>query len=220
MNGWLKLLIPAAPWALVLGVVWAVGRAQAQPTGVAPVAPARPASAADVATVLPGFWEHERCQVQERDGQRTGSRSLFAIFDREWGIAFTQYADAACQRPVLTATLRGTYEPTAASAGVPGATNVTFRFAHKGLTAHDPALVDRLNGGACGSRRWALGIENDVTATGCLAIEAVSVCAQEFDLVRVDGDRLYLGERPQPGSNICAAERRPLRLRSEPLRRR
>ena len=36
-----------------------------------------------------------------------------------WGIAFTQYGDAACQVPVLTATLRGTYEPTAPSGACP-----------------------------------------------------------------------------------------------------
>jgi hypothetical protein len=219
MNHWLKALRRCAPWTLLLGVVCAVGHAQAQPTDVAP-ATARPVSAADLRTTLPGFWEHERCQVQERDGRRTGSRSLFAIFDREWGIAFTQYADASCQVRVLTATLRGAYEPTAPSRRVPGAMEATFRFTRKGLAVHDPVLLDRLNAGACGSRRWSLGIEQDVTATGCLSIESAPACAQEYDLVRVDGDLLYLGERPPPGTNICAEGRRPVRLRTEPLRRR
>jgi hypothetical protein len=183
-------------------------------------ADARPASAGRAPQGLPGFWEHERCQVQERDGRRAGSRSLFAIFDREWGIAFTQYADPACQVPVLTATLRGTYEATAPSARLPGAWDVTFRFSRKGLAVHDASLLERLNAGACGARRWTPGAEQDVTATGCLSIEALSACAEEYDLVKVDGDLLYLGERPPPGINLCAESRRPDRLRTEPIRRR
>jgi hypothetical protein len=209
-------------WAccvLLLSMGSAAPHAERQP-GAATSTAARPPREVDVRTALPGFWEHEQCQVQERDGRRTGSRSVFAIFDREWGIAFTQYADAACQERVLTATLRGTYEPDAASARVAGAVDVTFRFTRKGLAVYDPALLDRLNAGACGDRRWSRGIEQDVGAAGCLSIESVAACGQEYDLVRVDGDRLYLGERPPPGTNICAAGRRPTRLRTEPLRRR
>jgi hypothetical protein len=216
----MNLSTPSRRWAscvLLLSMGSAARHAEGQ-TGAATSASARPP--VEVRTALPGFWEHEQCQVQERDGRRTGSRSVFAIFDREWGIAFTQYADAACQERVLTATLRGTYEPDAASARVAGAVDVTFRFTRKGLAVYDPALLDRLNAGACGDRRWVRGIEQDVSATGCLSIESVPACAQEYDLVRVDGDRLYLGERPPPGTNICAEGRRPTRLRTEPLRRR
>ncbi len=167
-----------------------------------------------------GFWEQDRCQVQERDGQRTSSRSLFAIFDREWGIAFTQYVDDACQTPAMTAVLRGAYEPTAASRSVPGAFEVTFRFLRKTIVAHDAALVERLNSGVCGDRQWKAGVEQDVTASGCLGIASISACPQEYDLVRIVDDRLFLGERPRPGEDICAESRRPQRLRSEPLRRR
>lgn len=167
-----------------------------------------------------GFWEHDACQVQERDGTRSGSRSLFAIFDREWGIAFTQYADAACATPVLTAVLRGTYERTGASTRVPGASEAIFRFSYKGIVAHDAALVAKLNAGLCGARQWKAGIEQDVTSTGCLSIASREACAEEFDLIALDGDRLYLGERPPPGADICEASRRPQRLRTVALRRR
>ena len=148
-----------------------------------------PATAAafgdEVRSALRGFWEHERCQVQERDGRRTSSRSLFAIFaDREWGVAFTQYADGACQTRVMTAVLRGTYEPTASSRQAQGAVDVTFRFSRKSLVAHDAALLDRLNAGGCGSGRWEMGIERDITSTGCLSIESLAACPQEYDLAR------------------------------------
>lgn len=187
--------------------------------------PGQPPTAAaaagdDVRSALRGLWEHERCQVQERDGRRTSSRSLFAIFDREWGVAFTQYADGACRARVMTAVLRGTYEPTAPSRQTQGAVEVTFRFSRKSLVAHDAALLERLNAGGCGGGRWEMGVARDITSTGCLSIESLAACPQEYDLARIDGDRLYLGERPRPGTNICAESRRPHALRTEPLRRR
>jgi hypothetical protein len=166
-----------------------------------------------------GFWEQE-CQTQAGSGQRTSSRSLFAIFDREWGIAFTQYADAACQQRLMTAVLHGSYEPTAPSKQVPGAVDVVFRFTRKSLAAYDAALVERLNASACGARRWEIGVEQDVSAKGCLWIESLAACPQEYDLAKIEGERLYLGERPPPGSNICAESRRPKRLRTVALRRR
>lgn len=181
--------------------------------GAVPVADAR-------APNIRGFWEHDACQVQERDGRRSGSLSRFAIFDREWGIAFTQYADAECSTPVMTAVLRGVYEPPTPSTRVPGTYEVTFRFSYKGVVAHDAALLTRLNTGLCGNRQWTLGVEQDVTSTGCLSIESVSACPQEYDLVSTDGERLSLGERPPPGENICTEERRPQRLRAVPLHRR
>ena len=48
----------------------------------------------------------------------------------------------------------------------------------------------------------------------------VSACTQEFDLVKVDGDRLLLGERPPAGQDLCRADRRARTLRSLPLVRR
>jgi hypothetical protein len=170
--------------------------------------------------VLAGFWEHERCQVVERDGTRTGSRSVFSFFEREWGIAYTQYADEDCRIKVLTAVLSGVYESSGPSGRLPDATDVTFRFSRKALTVYDLRLLDTLNRDACGKRRWRLGVEQDVTSTGCLWIESVAACPQEYDLVNIDDGRLFLGERPAAGSNMCAASRRPERLRTVPLVRR
>jgi hypothetical protein len=156
---------------------------------------------------LTGFWEHERCQVVAR----TGSRSVFSFFEREWGIAHTQYADAECHIKVMTAVLSGTYESTGPSGHLPGATE---------LTVYDQRLLDTLNRDACGDRRWQRGVEQDVTATGCLWIESLTACPQEYDLVTLDEGRLFLGERPPTGRNMCTASRRPERLRAVPLVRR
>jgi hypothetical protein len=183
-------------------------------------APQSTSPASDSPALLAGFWEYPRCQVVERDGTRSGSQSLFAFFEGEWGIAFTQYGDEECRRKVLTATFSGHYQSTTASARVPGATETTFRFSRKALTVYDQRLLEGLNGGACGNRRWQLGVEQDVTTTGCLWIESARACPQEYDLVRVENGRLWLGERPPARSNLCAVSRRPQRLRTVPLVRR
>jgi hypothetical protein len=205
-------------WCALVSVVWDSSmvpdqsdRGSSNASEASPIAQAR--------SRMRGFWEQE-CQTQEGSGPPTSSRSLFAIFDREWGIAFTQYADAACQQRMMTAVLHGTYEPTAPSKQVPGAVDMVFRFARKSLVAYDPALIERLNAGGCGVRPWEIAVEQDVTAKGCLWIDSLAACPQEYDLAKIEGERLYLGERPRPGSNICAESRRPQRLRTVALQRR
>jgi hypothetical protein len=175
--------------------------------------------AAQAAPDTRGFWEHVACQVQERDGKKTGSRALFAFFDREWGLAFTQFADEACRTRLMTAVFRGSYEVTGPSRAAAGAHEATFRFSYKGMTVFDDALLANV-AASCGPGPWRKGEERDVTARGCLWIEPLASCAQEYDLIAVDGRSLRLGERPPPGQNICAPDRRPTRLRAVPLLRR
>jgi hypothetical protein len=38
---------------------------------------------------IAGIWESAPCVVQERNGVRTGSRSVFVFLDAEWALEFT-----------------------------------------------------------------------------------------------------------------------------------
>jgi hypothetical protein len=67
---------------------------------------------------------------------------------------------------------------------------------------------------------WERGQPQDVSETGCLWVTPTSACPKEFDLVKVEGNRLFLGERPQPGQDLCHEDRRAQKLRSLPLIRR
>jgi len=178
-----------------------------------------PAVGAAAPPDIRGFWEHDACVVQEREGRRTGSRSAFAFFDREWGLVFTQYADEDCRVRVSTAVMRGTYESTGPSTSVPGAYETTFRFSYRGLVVFDEVLLATVRA-SCEPGSWKLEEEREVTARGCLWLESLEACAQEYDLVAVDGRSLRLGERPLAGRNLCAPERRPTRVRAVPLARR
>jgi Adenomatosis polyposis coli down-regulated 1 len=166
---------------------------------------------------ITGIWESERCVVQERDGARTSSKSVFAFLDSEWALEITQYSDAGCTTPALRAFFQGGYRIGGPSSAVSGAHNANFGFSAKRLTLYDEGLLAQANRGACETRSWTRGREQDVSATGCLWVVSVSTCPQEFDLVMLEDDRLFLGERPAAGQNLCSEDRRARTLRSIPL---
>jgi len=169
---------------------------------------------------ITGIWESERCDVQERNGTRTSSRSVFVFLESEWALEFTQYSDEACTTPSLRAFFQGQYRITKPSILVPGAHEATFGFSSKRLTIYADGLLSQASDGACGQRAWIRGREEDVSSTGCLWVVPVSACRQEFDLVKLDSDRLLLGERPAAGKDLCHENRRAGALRSLPLVRR
>ena len=166
---------------------------------------------------LAGIWESERCLVQERNGMRTSSRSTFVFLDTEWALEFTQYSDEACTKPSLRVFFQGRYRIARPSSAVSGAHDADFGFSMKRLTLYDDGLLAQANQGACGKRTWARAREEDVSSTGCLWVAPVSTCPQEFDLVKVVGDQLFLGERPAAGQDLCREDRRARALRSLPL---
>jgi hypothetical protein len=169
---------------------------------------------------IAGIWETERCVVQERNGMRTSSRSIFVFLDSEWALEFTQYSDAACATRSLRAFFQGRYRIAEPSSNVPGAYHANFGFSMKRLTLYDDGLLAQANREACGKRTWERGREEDVSSTGCLWVVPVSACPQEFDLVKVAGDQLFLGERPAAGQDLCREDRRARALRSLALVRR
>jgi Adenomatosis polyposis coli down-regulated 1 len=179
-----------------------------------------PSRSSITAISIAGIWESERCDVQERNGRQTSSRSVFVFLDGEWALEFTQYSDAACTTPALRAFFHGRYRITEPSSVVAGAYHATFGFSVKRLTLYDDGLLAQANRGACGTRTWTRGREEDVSSTGCLWVVPVSTCREEFDLVKLEGERLLLGERPAAGMDLCRADRRAGALRSLPLVRR
>ena len=169
---------------------------------------------------IAGIWESERCAVQERNGVRTSSQSVFVFLADEWALEFTQYSDAACATPSLRAFFQGRYQLREPSSAVAGAYHANFGFSMKRLTLYDEGLLAQANRDACGGRAWTRGREEDVSSTGCLWVVPVAACPQEFDLVKVADDRLFLGERPPAGQDLCRDDRRARTLRTLPLVRR
>jgi Adenomatosis polyposis coli down-regulated 1 len=196
--------------ALLLGTMVSGLAAQLKTTPTAGVPAARVVRGG---VEVMGFWDSEACVVQERDGTRTSSKSAFVFLSREWALEFVQFADDQCARPASTAFFTGQYQITQPSRVVAAAHDATFGFSYKAVTLYDESLLAEANR-ACVGRVWKRGEPQDVTKTGCLWVTPVSACPQEFDLVKLDGNRLFLGERPPPGQNLCSEERRARTLRS------
>ena len=168
-----------------------------------------PVSGASVQTTnlpaITGIWESERCDVQERNGTRTSSRSVFVFLESEWALEFTQVLGRRVHDAFAAGLLPGSVSNHSTLESGAGAHEATFGFSSKRLTLYGDGPLAQANGGACGARAWTRGREEDVSSTGCLWVVPVSACREEFDLVKVDGDRLLLGERPAP-VRTCAAK--------------
>lgn len=117
----------------------------------------------------------------------------------------------------LTIHLEGPYTIGQPSPTVPGAFESDFHFDVVKLTVHNEFFLTLLNSAApetCGNKPFQLDVEQDVTEThGCLPLGLDLLHrGSEYDLVKVEGDRLYYGARPKDGSGPDRPDKRPTAL--------
>lgn len=127
------------------------------------------------------------------------------------------YRDPEGTQRALTIHLEGPYTIGQPSSAVPGAFEADFHFDVVKLTAHNEFFLTLLNSaaaGSCGNEPFQLDVEQDVTEThGCLPLGLNLINrGSEYDLVKVEGDRLYYGARPGDGSGLDRPEKRPTTL--------
>ncbi len=156
---------------------------------------------------ISGSWQSEKA---ENAGNGSFGWREFDITDDSWEVRFTMYGDEGKTLPVFRFRGVGPYEIQAASAVVAGANDAIFRFSHKYVTllTDHAETIAKLGFSACGLEP---GVEMDISDTGCSFLVSVQACAQEYDLVKVENGRFYLGARPADG-NMCTEERRPTSL--------
>jgi hypothetical protein len=98
----------------------------------------------------------------------------------------------------------GPYTFVRPSTAVPGAVEADFAFTDMKITPHTPEFAGFLNSGApgtCGPAEWKVNVAQSVKPTdGCAVIGVKLSEYKEYDLVKVDGDKLYYGARPADGS--------------------
>lgn len=167
---------------------------------------------------LLGRWANPDCARAE--GPAPVRRS-FALTRARWNIDVVRYADASCTTQVLEVSIGGAWQLGELSGDVPGATEAVFEFDRVALTPLSPQALTALTAAreeaACGSRPWRVGQRQDITARGCDAL--IELPRREYDLVRLDGERLLLGGRPPAGADLGAPDRRPLSLTPSPVLR-
>lgn len=169
-----------------------------------------PSTAADARTALQSLGGTWRDPSPYAYGKAFGQREF--TFDRgTWSLRFTLFLDPGGKSPVFTFRTHGRYEVGAASTAVPGAYDTRFTEEQKLLTLDtpDPGLAKAFGFDACGLQ---VGLEKDVSATGCSRWPAVSACPADHDLLALLApDRLAFGERPAD-NDMCTPDKRPTAL--------
>lgn len=165
-------------------------------------------SAALTGKDLTGHWVSKGCESYP-DG-KGGNNYLtrdFTLTAETWDLSLTIYGDPECQAGLFTSKIHGPYTLGALSEKVDGATEGQFGITTNLWTAHVQAMADTFAMSGCGTGAWEVEKAQDVTATGCIGVaHKTSECPEENDIVAVDGDALYFGQRV---TDMCKAEGRP-----------
>lgn len=183
---------------------------------VSALAKDKPAKAGKAAAPdITGEWLSEGgCEkMPNGQGGETYFNRHFWIDKAEWKIHFTTFGAADCTGELLQVEIAGPYKLGKASKAVAGATEGDFSTS-KTMTVTPKAegVLGWLNGaGVCGKKDWKVGEAHDVSKTGCkeLGIKGKAQCKahRELDLVKVEGDKLWFGDR---SGDMCKA--RPTKM--------
>ncbi len=165
-----------------------------------------------------GHWVSSA--LEKRPGANGSTTYLLRDFtsdDQRSTARLMLYSDPEGTQHTLTIYLEGPYTIGKPSTAVPGAYEGDFHFDRAKLTAHNDFFLNLLgsaSAGTCGNEPWELDVEQDVTATrGCLPLGLDLVNRDtEYDIVKVEGDKLYYGARPADGSGLDKPEKRPTAL--------
>ncbi len=165
-----------------------------------------------------GDWSSEGLETRPdgKGGNLYLNRSFNISANRSIG-DFTYYADKDSKKENLLAHFEGPFQLISPVKDVPGAVEADFIFDVLKLTPKNDDITKILNNapkGTCGKEKWKTKVEQDVTATnGCLVMSFdLKKCGKEYEIIKVDGTKMFFGARPKDGSNLCSSEKRPTTL--------
>lgn len=167
-----------------------------------------------IANYLSGQWQSDRCEeVPQSETETLYLRRTFSFSKDNWAVKVLTHSDPACKNRLLEIDIAGRYLLEGFQRGIPGATAARFTHDAIKMTPHTPQMVQVLSRAGCADGNWSIGKSRDVSRTGCLFIPSVSQCPAEYDVIRLDGERLFFGSRSSEG--LCSPENRPTQLESE-----
>lgn len=176
--------------------------------GLLALAPVLVAAHAPTTANLTGEW---RSAAPEPMGAFHAVRD-FVFTPGQWAMVFRAYADAEARKPLFTLRIDGPYVVGGASTQVSGASEVTFQYAHRYVTADSADGVAMFAKMGCTLR---VGDETDVSLQGCGFVPSMLQAGVEYDLLKLEGDKLYFGDR---SGDLSKA--RPQKLGAQPVTKR
>jgi hypothetical protein len=202
-------VVPPAPAASSTSTVSpSVPDASTTPTPDASTTASPDAATPPSLPAISGTWR-TGCSAQTNDGRTTYSISELSEKAGVPRFTFTTYADAACTTKFFSIGNESRRTVGKPVAGVAGAFELDVAFQKLFAVAHSPAAAAQLRSASCGTGDFAVDVEKDVTQSGCLFFQPISACGFDYDIVKVEGDKLYNGVR---GEDQCVVAGRPKSL--------
>lgn len=134
----------------------------------------------------------------------------FKFYQNKWVLTFTMYADSAKYFPLFAFDTEGTFV-IGKKSNLPVTTfESDFSFNKKFITllTDDQTTLLQLGFDKCNLIK---GNKTDISESGCSFFASVKNYPKEFDLTSLQGDKLFLGNRPADG-NMGSADKRPKSL--------
>lgn len=116
----------------------------------------------------------------------------FQFDDGRWSVIFRTFADEAASQPLFRIDVAGAYVIGGPSAAIEGAHNGIFPALQRDLTAESPAGVALFAGMGCALEE---GVVKHLVDEGCGFLPPLMQVMGEYDLVALQDDRLFLGDR-------------------------
>ena len=149
------------------------------------------AVASPVAAETPDITGQWQSVAPEAMGEVHATRA-FTFGATDWSVVFNAYGDAAAQVPLFTLDVGGVYVIGGPSAAVPGANDAIFPATRRQITAQSAAGVAMFGAMGCTLQQ---GVALPLTDAGCGFVPGLMQAMGEYDLVRIDGGQLFLGDR-------------------------
>lgn len=156
---------------------------------------------------ISGVWSSEGA---EDAGNKTYSTRVFEIGKDKWNITFTMYGDKELKYPLFKALFEGDYKLEDPSKKINGAYNGIFKINKKSLTLlnDSPELVKQLGFSTCDLKK---DMAVDISKGGCSFLKSVADYNKEYDVVKMENNKLYFGARPVD-NDLSKVEKRPVKL--------
>lgn len=165
---------------------------------------------------LAGQWHSPDCETGGAPGSEFYYKRAFDLTSKTWAIDFTLYTDNTCATASSTASISGPFEVLTASEQVDNAWLANFTGSTKTLIAFDAGTAGFFESVGCGEGAWTVNEAKDISKTGCapLGLDPVEECPVEYDLIRLDGDKLFFGDR---SNGMCDDAKRTNTLQTVPV---
>ena len=159
---------------------------------------------------LEGVWESATAEPLGSDGQGPFLTRRFKFAGDQWEIDYTLSRDREGGKPFLRGRNAGSFRIGGRSR-LSDAYEADFGFEARSLTPLDTGTAAALAQAGCGTGgAWQVGEEQSVLERGCapFRVPAQSACPEEYDVLKLEAEHLFLGARPASG-DLCATARRP-----------